>query len=306
MARLQSLREERGLTQAELAAAAGISRQMVGAIEAGRHLPRVDAAIALAAALGIAVEELFPRAADAVEGVLGEPPREGEAVLSARVGERLVFVPAALGAVGCDPALGLAASLLPAAGPRRLLGVSASGAAAREAVAAGRAHVALVHGPAGELEGTAPPGSLRVELARWRVGLALAGEAPASLDDLLARGLPVAQREPGAASQEALLRELARRGAPQPPGPLARDHLEAAWLAARAVAAGVTMEPAALAHGLRFLPLEEHVAELHVGREWLAEAGVQSFLELVGSAAFRERAALVAGYDVSEAGAVRA
>jgi DNA-binding XRE family transcriptional regulator len=52
---LRELREAAGLTQAELAARAGVSRQLVGAVEVGRHLPRVDAALALAAALNVDV-----------------------------------------------------------------------------------------------------------------------------------------------------------------------------------------------------------------------------------------------------------
>jgi DNA-binding transcriptional ArsR family regulator/DNA-binding XRE family transcriptional regulator len=48
-----------GLTQAQLAELAGVSRQLVGAVEADRHLPRVDAAVRLAAALSTTVEELL-------------------------------------------------------------------------------------------------------------------------------------------------------------------------------------------------------------------------------------------------------
>jgi DNA-binding XRE family transcriptional regulator len=59
---VSALREARtgaGLSQEALAAAAGVSRQAVGAIEAGRHRPSVDAALAIAAAVGRSVEELF-------------------------------------------------------------------------------------------------------------------------------------------------------------------------------------------------------------------------------------------------------
>jgi DNA-binding XRE family transcriptional regulator len=48
-----------GMTQAELAARAGVSRQLVAAVEAGRHAPAVDAALGIARALGTTVEELF-------------------------------------------------------------------------------------------------------------------------------------------------------------------------------------------------------------------------------------------------------
>jgi putative transcriptional regulator len=47
------------LTQAELAAAAGVTRQTVVAVEAGDYAPSVYLALALAERLGCSVEELF-------------------------------------------------------------------------------------------------------------------------------------------------------------------------------------------------------------------------------------------------------
>ena len=43
--RVRQVRESRGVSQIALAAAAGLSRQSVGAIEAGRALPAVDVAL---------------------------------------------------------------------------------------------------------------------------------------------------------------------------------------------------------------------------------------------------------------------
>jgi putative molybdopterin biosynthesis protein len=57
--RVRELREARGLSQVELAAASSLARQSVGAIEAGRATPAVDVAIRLARALGCRVEDLF-------------------------------------------------------------------------------------------------------------------------------------------------------------------------------------------------------------------------------------------------------
>lgn len=48
-----------GLTQADLAAAAGVTRQTVVAVEAGDYAPSVYLALAIAARLGRSVEELF-------------------------------------------------------------------------------------------------------------------------------------------------------------------------------------------------------------------------------------------------------
>ena len=47
---LKEFLEPMGMSQVELAARAGVSRQLIGAAEAGRHLPRVDAALASGAA----------------------------------------------------------------------------------------------------------------------------------------------------------------------------------------------------------------------------------------------------------------
>ena len=252
-----SLREARtaaGLSQAALASAAGISRQAVGAIEAGRHRPSVDAALALAAAVGRSVEELFAPAPAVSEAAMGEPVAEGTAVLAARVGARVVHARAgdALayegwprasavlrdgrpqplpGAdldgfvlVGCDPALGLASALLPSSGPRRVIALSGSTATALGALRAGRVHAALVHGPPRGLP-KRPAGALRLHLARWRVGIANRGHRPRSVAELCDRGTRVVQREQGASSQKAFLAAVAAgaaggRRVPWPPDTL--------------------------------------------------------------------------------------
>src|SRR5260221_812215 len=56
---VRKVREDRGITQLELARRAGISRQALGAIEAGTYQPGVTVAIALARELGQSVETLF-------------------------------------------------------------------------------------------------------------------------------------------------------------------------------------------------------------------------------------------------------
>jgi transcriptional regulator with XRE-family HTH domain len=89
--RIRRLRLARGLTQVQLAELADASRQLVGA---DRHLPRVDAAVRLAAALSTSVEELLPPETRTTVGVLAEP-EEGALVRVGRVGDRLVSVPAA-------------------------------------------------------------------------------------------------------------------------------------------------------------------------------------------------------------------
>ncbi|HEY1365781.1 MAG TPA: helix-turn-helix transcriptional regulator [Gaiellaceae bacterium] len=56
---VRELRTERGLSQVELAAAMGVSRQTVVSIEKGRYLPSLPLAITLARFFGRNVEEVF-------------------------------------------------------------------------------------------------------------------------------------------------------------------------------------------------------------------------------------------------------
>ena len=62
---MREARTGSGLTQAQLAADAGVTRQTVVAVEAGDYAPSVYLALALAQRLGRSVEELFGPAEDA-------------------------------------------------------------------------------------------------------------------------------------------------------------------------------------------------------------------------------------------------
>ena len=56
---IRALRTERGLSQAELAAAMDVSRQTINAIETERYTPSLPLAIALARFFSRPVEEVF-------------------------------------------------------------------------------------------------------------------------------------------------------------------------------------------------------------------------------------------------------
>ena len=88
---LRDRRLSAGLTQAELAGRAGVSRQLVAAVEAGHNVPAVDAALRLARALGATVEDVFADAgAPSVHPALGGRLREGTPLRVGRVGDRFV------------------------------------------------------------------------------------------------------------------------------------------------------------------------------------------------------------------------
>ena len=53
------MREERGLSQGQLAEAMGVSRQTINSIETERYTPSLPLAIGLARFFGQAVEEIF-------------------------------------------------------------------------------------------------------------------------------------------------------------------------------------------------------------------------------------------------------
>ncbi len=59
--RVRERRLARGLTQEELAALAGVSRQSIIAIERGRYVPSLPLALRLAAIFGCATDDLFRR-----------------------------------------------------------------------------------------------------------------------------------------------------------------------------------------------------------------------------------------------------
>jgi|AntDeeMetagen134_2_1112570.scaffolds.fasta_scaffold12319_2 putative transcriptional regulator len=61
---LPERREAAGLSQADLAAAVGVSRQTINAIERDRYDPSLELAFKLAAFFGCAVEDLFDPAID--------------------------------------------------------------------------------------------------------------------------------------------------------------------------------------------------------------------------------------------------
>ena len=323
---VRQLRQQYGWTQAELAKRAGVSRQLVGAVEAGRNLPRVDAALALANALGVDTATLFQPHQPAEDVLTGGPPTDGSLLRACLVGERMVtaaaraemagwdvadaeiengrlhpFAPLRPGVAlaGCEPGLELLERWLREAG-MGALAVSCSSTAALVAMAAGRLHGAVVHAPERNLP--APPDGLpvtRFGMCRWRVGLAAPTEArPGWPDAALAGRTRVIQREPGAGVQAA----FARAAGQDVEGPLVGGHLEAARLALASGLPAVTIEPAALAVGAAFHPLETHAAELWVGNQWLGEPAVAAALNELAGQRFQRRMAAVGGYDLAGCG----
>ncbi len=112
--RLRFLRTARGLGQAELARQAGVTRQAIGVIEAGRYFPNTLVALRLARILNCTVEDIFG------EADVGSQPLTlasttaaplGARVSVARIHDRLVGYPL-IGATALQDGLAVAQGLI--------------------------------------------------------------------------------------------------------------------------------------------------------------------------------------------------
>jgi hypothetical protein len=122
------------------------------------------------------------------------------------------------------------------------------------------------------------------------------------VDRALRGEVDVIQRERGAGVQRAF--ENARvDGDSQPAsGPLAKGHVDAVRCAVATGLPAVTIEPAALALGAQFHPLEVHVVELWVDEQWIGDRAVTTALDALSGARFRRQLSAVGGYDLGECG----
>src|SRR5262245_3840909 len=105
--RVRAYRQSRGWSQEELARRAGVSRAAVSAVEVGRLVPSVTAALALAGVLDCTVEDLFGPRGTAPAGPEWAWPPEGPPgrYWHAQVRRRLLHYPVeatAAGAVAHD------------------------------------------------------------------------------------------------------------------------------------------------------------------------------------------------------------
>ncbi len=99
---LNQIREHRGISAAQLAKLARVSRQTIYAIEAGDYVPNTALALQLAHILEVRVEDLFQLEAEPVEPgppvsvdlIAAGPVRKGQAVQLCRVGKRMIGVAA--------------------------------------------------------------------------------------------------------------------------------------------------------------------------------------------------------------------
>lgn len=335
---LRRLRREAGLTQAQLATLSGVSRALVSAIESGRHLPRVDAALAIARTLGVSAELLFGVPVQgAVDALSGVPPREGSPLRVAFVGDQAVTAPPehsdagwqavdwasnaagrglelhrvpALVVAGCEPSIALAAQRMNRP-DLKVMAISATTDQALAALNAGRIHLAAVHFQSSAVPTLPKDGVTRIRLGAWQVGLAMQPQpAKGWWEPALAGETEVIQRSSNAHAQQAFERaRKAFRGndaeqtqSPPLPGPRVPSHLAASRRCMTSALAAVTIEPAARAVGADFYALETHQVEFWIRPEFCEEASVTRFAEMLQSADFRRNLESVGGYDLGGLG----
>src|SRR5215218_448220 len=153
-----------------------------------------------------------------------------------------------------------------------------------------------------------------IACARREQGLLVAPGNPLQLRDIAdvaARRARLALRPQGAGAQLLLLALLARAGLAfdalalvKPVCPTGADIAQA--VRSGRADCGIATRAVAQATGLDFVPLTWERFDLALHQRDYFRPGLQALFKFVRTAAFRDRAAELAGYDVSEAGDVRA
>ena len=153
-----------------------------------------------------------------------------------------------------------------------------------------------------------------IAYARREQGLVLAPGNPLQLRDIAdvaARRARLALRPQGAGAQLLLLALLARAGLAfdalalvKPVSPTGADIAQA--VRSGRADCGIATRAVAQAAGLDFVPLTWERFDLALHQRDYFRPGLQALFKFVRTAAFRDRAAELAGYDVTEAGDVRA
>jgi molybdate-binding protein/DNA-binding XRE family transcriptional regulator len=332
---LEEHRLSRGLSQREIALAAGVTRQAIGALESGRAQPSITVAFALARALDVTVEELFGTHEVPVRTtVRANPSPRNRRCVVARIGERVVSRPldpellatepadhdgagieSTIFVVGCETGIGLLTGHLNAAvRGYRAIWFSATNREALADLRFERAHVAAIHGSPEDVKrllSARGAGRRRlVAFASQEEGWLLARGNPRrfrSAAEVLRENVTIANRPRGSAARALLDEQLrAARRDPATVRGYARE-LRGQLDAGRAVAAGfadaaIGMRSVARLFDLDFFPLRTERCVLVIPRGRLPHPGVAALLETLRGATFRRDLDALGAYDVDAAG----
>jgi molybdate-binding protein/DNA-binding XRE family transcriptional regulator len=332
-------RMRRNWSQEELAQRAGLSRAGVSAIETGRLVPSTAAALALAAAFGLRVEDLFrlpvptpeharwawppPRvpcrywSAEFESGVklfpveatpLGVVPHDG--VYGAGGGELAPGAEAArtLVMACCDPAVGLLAAELARTADIRLIVLPRPSRAALALLGQGAVHAAGVHlsradtpgGNAAVVKNDLGSGFALLGVARWEEGITFAPRLELrSVGAAVRAGLRWVGREDGSGARQCLDELLEGRT----PRRLASDHRGVAEAVRNGWAdAGVCLRLVSEEAGLEFLGVRFESYELCLPATWKSDPRLRALVSIVRSSSYRRALGELPGYDSAQAG----
>jgi molybdate-binding protein/transcriptional regulator with XRE-family HTH domain len=340
---LRDQRVRRGWSQEELARRSGLSRAGVSAIETSRLVPSAAAALALAAALGCRVEDVFrlPRAEP--EGAQWawpprlEPCRYWHAEVSGRTrlypveASSLGLIPhdgIARGGVpedqgrirpeqtlvmaSCDPAVGLLAGELARTAGFRLIVVPRSSRAALELLEQGLIHVAGIHlaaagasgGNAEVVRRTIGTGYQLLHVARWDEGIAFApAQRITSIRDAVRADLRWIGREVGSGARQCIDELLGSRHRPRR---VASDHRGVTESIRCGWAdVGVCLRLSSVEAGLEFLSVRQEAYDLCFPEALKADPRIVALVEAVRSSPYRRLLGELPGYDTTDAGSVQ-
>lgn len=335
-------RDERGWSQQELADRTGLSRTGIGAIESGRLVPSTSAALALAAAFGCRVEDMFVLEADldtprwawppaqtpsrfwSAQGLSGkllypvEPNpvglvahdgvfRDGAIEQHADQDPRSTLVVAT-----CDPAVGLLATEYQSQTGYRMLCLGRSSREALELLRDDVVHAAGIH----VADHTHADDNTQyawqtlnrpfylLHIAQWLEGLSSSEAfAGGGMSDAQLRKKRWVAREPGAAARK-LFDEFT--GSKVSPVFTAYDHRGVAAVIKRGIAdIGVSVKLVADESGLGFHTLREAMYDLCIDARLLEDPRIQALVKVVQSGRYSRALKELPGYNTQNTGLLR-
>lgn len=337
---IRQRRRRRKWSQQDLADRAGLSRTGVGAIEAGRLIPSTAAALALAAAFGCRVEDLFTLAGREASEWAWPPQRDPSRYWRAEVGSRQLLFPVEPGPLGmvphdgvwragefhdhpfaapartlvvacCDPAVGLLANEYARQTPFRMLPLTRSSGKALELLAAGLVHAAGLHlGDDQSSHGNQHAARAALDenfhllrVTDWEEGVAVTpGIGAKEVAEVLVHDFRWVGREVGSGARQVFDEIVAGRITPEF---LARDHRGVAQSISSGLAqAGVSVRLVCEEEGLDFLMVRRQAFELCLPESSSQDPRLQALVDVVRSAAYRRRLAELPGYQCRETGEI--